>query len=136
VLERATVESLGDVREIFAPGGVEALRRLAEWGTVMERQVNQTGLEVTLGAESLDPDSELHEFFQTRYRTLQRWLGRAIQTGIDRGEFRAGTDAKEVATALIAFLDGIRLQWYFGVVSSLADEVRHHILRQIDDLQP
>jgi len=136
VLERSTLDSLADAREVFAPGGVEALRRLAEWGTVMERQPHQTGLEITLGAESLDADADLHEFFRTRYRTLQRWLRRAIETGIERQELRADTDARAESTSLIAFLDGIRLQWYFGAVDSLADEVRAHVLHVIDRLAP
>lgn len=134
VLERSTVDSLGDAKAVFAPGGVAALRGLADWGDVMERQRHQTGLEVTLGAESIDPDADLHEFFVKRYRTVLRWLTKAVQQGIDRGELRSDVDARQEAIALIAFLDGVRLQWYFGVVSSLADEVRRHIDALIDRL--
>jgi AcrR family transcriptional regulator len=134
VLERSTVESLGEVREMFAVGGIETLRRLAAWGEVMERQLHQTGLEITLAAESLDPDADLHGYFETRYRTLQRWLRRAIKQGIDRGELRPDTDPHQEATDLIAFLDGIRLQWYFGAVKSLADAVDRHITALIDRL--
>jgi AcrR family transcriptional regulator len=134
VLERSTVESLGEVRAMFAPGGIETLRRLAEWGEVMERQVHQTGLEITLAAESLDPDADLHSYFETRYRTLQRWMRRSIKHGVDRGELRPDTDPLQETTDLIAFLDGVRLQWYFGTVSSLADAVRRHIAALIDRL--
>lgn len=135
VLESLTLASLDEAREMFAPGGIETLRRLADWGTVMERQVHQTGLEVTLGAESIDPGSDLHDFFAKRYRTLQRWFTRSIQAGVDRGEFQSDVDAHAEATALIAFLDGIRLQWYFGAVDSLAAEVRRHLLALVEKLR-
>jgi AcrR family transcriptional regulator len=134
VLERSTLERLDEVRDMFAPGGIETLRRLADWGDVMERQPHQTGLEITLGAESLDADADLHEFFETRYRTLHRWLRRGIEQGVERDELRPDTDPHREATDLIAFLDGIRLQWYFGAIPSLAEAVHRHITALIERL--
>lgn len=132
VLERSTLEDAGAFREIMALGGISALEGLAGWGAVMESSSEYTGLEITLGAEAIEPGSDLRPFFHSRYRVLRRWLTRAIEAGVTSGEFRSGTNARLEAAALIAFLDGIRLQWYFGVVDSLEVAVREHVEAVID----
>lgn len=136
VLERSTLENAPGFRRLIDAGGIEALEGLAEWGRVMSEDSGLTMLEITLGAEALEPGSDLRPFFQTRYRVLRRWLIRAIDKGIARGEFRADADAEREATALIAFLDGIRLQWAFGFVDSLEDAVRAHVRARIEHLRP
>lgn len=55
---------------------------------------------------------------------LHRWLARAIEHGASTGEFRADIDPDREATRLVAFLDGVRLQWFYGALDSLADTVR------------
>ena len=104
-------------REFLAylePGGIEALRRLAEWGARMEANPETTSMQIVLSAEALGAGSELHGRFEQRYRYILRRLTKAIQQGIDAGEIRADVDAVHEATVIFSFLDGLRLQWFYA----------------------
>ena len=110
---------------LLEAGGLEALRRLAEWGAVMEKNVLSTRLLVVLSAEALGEKSELHGRFEHRYRYVRTQLINAIQHGIDAGEIRPDTDAAREATSLLAFIDGLRLQWFYADGDlSLEDHMR------------
>lgn len=134
VLERSTLEQAENVRAMLSVGGVEALKLFAARSLEAETDSHYTGLEITISAEALDADSDLHQFFVARYRVVRRWFARAIDKGVELGEFRAGIDAELEASRLIAFLDGIRLQWYFGTVESLSTEVQRYIDDMIERL--
>lgn len=127
VLERSTEEQADRFRDMLGAGGVEALRLLADWGEVMDRAPQFMGLEVTISAEALEESSELHDFFVMRYRVLHRWLVRAFDEGVRRGEIRADVDAEAEATAVVAFLDGIRLQHFFGRLPTVTEAVRTYV---------
>lgn len=135
VLERSTLEGAEGFRELLAAGGVDALEQLANWGAVMTERVQFTRLEITLSAEAIEPGSDLEPFFVARYRVLRRWLIRALEAGVARGELRADLDAEREVTEIIAFLDGIRLQWAFGYVDSLEASVHAHITDTLDRLR-
>ena len=115
----------------LAPGGIEALHNLAGWGARMEASPETTSLQIVLGAESLSESSELHGIFHDRYRYVRRRTARAIQVGIERGEIRADVDADHEATALLALIDGIRLQWFYldGAIS-----INRHLREYVDHL--
>src|SRR5688572_17891432 len=91
-------------REFLAylePGGLEALRGLAEWGARMEANPETTSMQLVLSAESLSAGSELHGRFVQRYAYIRRRLTKAILKGIDAGEIRADIDADHEATAFL-----------------------------------
>ena len=92
-------------------GGIEALRALASWGAYMEAHPESTSMFLLLSAEALAAGSELNGRFDDRYRTLARRLTQALRKGVDAGEIKADVDVEHEALALIAFLDGARLQW-------------------------
>lgn len=127
VLQRSTEQQAGHFREMLSTGGTEALRLLSDWGEVMDQAPQFMGLEVTISAEALDPSSELHDFFVVRYRVLHRWLVRVMEEGKASGELRADMDAEAEATALVAFLDGIRLQHFFGRLPTVTEAVRTYV---------
>ena len=104
----------GEFLDYLAPGGIEALRSLASWGSRMEANPETTSMQLVLSAEGLSEGSELHGRFEKRYRYLRRRLTAAIQRGIDAGEIRRDVDAEHEATAYLAFLDGLRLQWFLS----------------------
>jgi AcrR family transcriptional regulator len=117
--------------ERLAPGGLEALRRVAEWGARMEAHPATTRLQIVLTAEALGEGSELHGEFEKRYRYIRQRLIRAIQRGIDAGEIRSDTDAVYEATALWAFLDGLRVQWFYAEGDLSLDQ---HLRTYVDHL--
>ena len=128
VLEQEDGTGRQEFLELMAPGGIEGLRRLGDWGEFMEEHPVTTSLILVLSAEALSETSELHGEFEQRYRYIRSRIAKTIRQGIDRGEIRADVDAVHEATALVAFLDGIRLQWFLsdGKVS-IAEHYRHYI---------
>ncbi len=116
---------------LLAPGGLEAIRNLGDWGQVMEAQPHLLGLEVTLSTEAIEPSSQLHEFFVQRYTLLRQQLAQIVQEGIDEGTIRPDVDAEHEVACALALLDGLRLQWFLvpGRIPLAA-----HARRAMDDL--
>ena len=135
VLSRDEEPGNDDFLELIKPGGLEALRQLSLWGAVMEKNIQSTRLLIVLSAEALSEGSELHGRFEQRYRYVRRRLMRAIRTGIDAGEIRADVDPGHEATSVLAFLDGLRLQWFYADGDlSLDDHLRafiEHLISRI-----
>lgn len=127
VLDRTTHLQGRRFRELMGSGGLEALRRVADWGEVMERAPHEQGVQINLSTEAIEATSPLHAYFVNRYDILRRWLVAVIEEGIERGEIRSDVDATHEATAFIAVLDGLRLQWFFGGVPSLSTSVRTYV---------
>lgn len=113
---------------LIKPGGLASLRGLQEWAIYMEAHPLTTNLQVVLSAEALNEHSELHGRFDERYRFLRRRLTRALQKGIDAGELRPDVDAAYEATSILAYLDGMRLQWFYAPDTvSLAQHVHTYV---------
>jgi AcrR family transcriptional regulator len=131
VLEREDEPGRQEFLELIAPGGIEGLRRFAQWGARMEAEPTTTSLLVVLSAEALSESSELHGRFENRYRYMRSRMVKLIRQGIERGEIKSDVDAIHEATAIIAFVDGIRLQWFYanGRLS-----IAEHLERYLEDL--
>lgn len=134
----AVVQLFADLQaERFAamiqPGGLLAITNLAGWGAIMEERPDLLRLQVLLSAEGIIESSDLHEYWRDRYRDLPLVLGRLFQQAIVAGEIRPDTDAEGEARALIAHLDGARLQWsYSGGQVSIADSFHTYIHQLLD----
>lgn len=127
VLERSTEHQAEMLQNLLDKRGVDALRAFGEWGAVMEDEPYHMGLEVTLSAEALDGESQLRTFFTTRYRVLRRRLMRTFAEGIDAGDIRADVDVDFEVSAMVAYLDGMRIQWFFGTNTALGAGVRTYV---------
>jgi AcrR family transcriptional regulator len=136
-LERGLQQELEQMQEMLAPGGLEAISRMAQWGAVVEQNPEFTQLQIVLSAEGLGADSPFHAYQSRRYANVHNLVIELIREGVDRGEIRAGIDADWEASAVIAYLDGIRIQWFYsGRQLPLADAVRHYFEQLIDRLTP
>ncbi len=111
---RNDLEAGADFADDLEPGGLETLRRLADWGARMEARPEETRLQILLSAEALSEESELHPRFGWHYRTQPARVADAIQRGIDAGEIRLDADPRFEAHAIWAMLDGLRLQWFYA----------------------
>ena len=70
-----------------------------------------TRLYVVLGAESLDADDPLHDFFIDRYETARALVRSVLERERDEGNFRADIDVEQIAREVIAVLMGLEIQW-------------------------
>jgi len=88
-----------------------SLANLRELGRHNAETALLTRLYVVLGAESLDSDDPLHDFFVERYETARDFVRRILRADQERGEIRTGVDVDEIATEVIAVLMGLEIQW-------------------------
>ena len=112
VLKEENQPAQEDLLDQLRPGGIEALRNLAAWGSRLETHPETTSMHLMLSTESLSEGSEFNGMYEQRYRYIRRQIAAAVQQGIDDGEIRDDVDAGHEATAYVAMLDGLRLQWF------------------------
>lgn len=127
VLSKSTEHQAEMFKDLLDKGGLEALNAFGNWGEVMENEPYHMGLEVALSAEALDGPSPLRDFFVRRYKVLNRWLIRTFEQGIEASEIRSDTDVAKEVSNLVAYLDGMRMQWFFEVNRNLGASVRAYV---------
>ena len=131
--DRAVAQTLEEV----GVRGIDLLRVMAEWGAGMEDTPGISSLLIHLSAENLITDSPARRFIQGRYENLLDRLTEAFTLAATSGDLRADLDARFEAAALIAHLDGIRLQWFLLDQSfSMADDVRTYVTATLARLAP
>jgi AcrR family transcriptional regulator len=113
-LEHGAEIQTGRMQELLAPGGLEAIRRMRAWGSVVTETPEFTSFQVWMSTEAISDDSAIRDYVLRRYANLHELIVGLIRQGIDRGEIRKDVDADWEASALVAFLDGIRLQWFYS----------------------
>lgn len=67
-------------------------------------------LQMTLAAESIDPDHPAHEFFVDRYQRVTAQFEEPLRAAVADGVLRPDTDTRAVAQLVIAAMDGLQLQ--------------------------
>jgi hypothetical protein len=117
--------------------GIELVRMVREWGARMEKRPEISSLLILLSAEHLTGASSARRALQAAYqRGLERYTT-AFALAASSGDLRAELDPVAEARALIAHLDGIRLQWFLADRSfSLADAVRRYVDGALERLAP
>ncbi len=125
------------LRTTMAPGGLAALQGLQAWGVEMEAQRDLQALYVLLSAEHMRDDSPTNTYFKVRYRRVLRLFTRLFTQAAERGELRGDLDPVAEASALLALLEGLRLQWFFtdGRVS-IAEGVERYVELTLERLAP
>ena len=117
-------------RDLDASGarGIEYLRAMRSAGEVMEAVPGVSAVLIRLSAEHLTVDAPVRAVIQRRYRWLLDRLVAAFATAARQGDLRADLDPVREASALVAHLDGIRMQWFLldGEVS-MAESVRTYV---------
>ena len=117
--------------------GIDLLRAIRGWGYGMEQVPEIQSMHVVLSAEHLHEPGPARDYFQRRYRRLHaRYVG-AFRAAADAGDLRADLDAEFEAQALVAHLDGIRLQWFLADQAiSMAESVRTYVDATLARLAP
>ena len=91
----------------------------------MEQRVDIASLLIRLTTEHLTGDAPARRAIQEAYRHLLGRYEAAFAEASAHGDLRADLDPADEASALVAHLDGIRLQWLFtDGATSMADSVR------------
>ena len=64
-----------------------------------------------LGAESLDPDDPLHDFFAERYETGRQFVRALLDDEKAQGRVRQDVDVDQIALEVMATIMGVEYQW-------------------------
>jgi AcrR family transcriptional regulator len=135
VIERAAQLQLEQMRQFVEPGGLEAIKALSAWGTVVEATPQLTAFSIVLSTEAIFDDSVVRDWVQRRYVAVQGLVSSLIREGIENGDIRPDVDADWEASAVIAFLDGIRLQWFYSDhTMPLAEVVKRYFDQLVERL--
>ena len=70
-----------------------------------------TRLYVVLGAESLESDEPLHDFFVDRYETARGFVRSILESDQRQGTVRSDVDVDQRAREVIAMVMGLEVQW-------------------------
>jgi len=108
VAERDRADVL-DHAELSAPGlRLASLRNL---GRHHVETATLTRLYVVLGAESIDSDEPLHDFFIDRYEEARGLVRSILESEQRQGTIRSDVDIEERAREVIAMVMGLEVQW-------------------------
>lgn len=72
------------------------------------------GLQSILIGEATARDHPVHEHYRGRYEGLRNYLTRAFSTALHGGQASSDLPAEDLATGLIALLDGLQIQWLYA----------------------
>ena len=111
----AVIEQFDDRQQegweaITEEGGISALRHLPELAGNVLANEEFTRLMAVLGAENIDREALIHQFFVRRYRVARRWIADLIRKGQAKGEIRDDVDPLLKAIQVVAIQDGVLSQ--------------------------
>lgn len=117
-------------------GGLESLRRLPAAGRVLAERPLLTRLRAIVSAESVVENGAARAYAQRRTSSIRKIIAESLAEGVRRGEIRADLDPEARATEIVAFMEGIQVQWmlepeavdivasYESYVASLVEEIK------------
>ncbi|MEU0242874.1 TetR/AcrR family transcriptional regulator [Streptomyces sp. NPDC006235] len=105
--DETDIEQLGPER----PRGLAFLRHLVD---TVRRNTEREGivrLYAVLSAESVTEGHPAQDYFRERYAGLRAFVTEALAEASELGETRPDLNLEEAATAIIAVMDGLQIQW-------------------------
>jgi AcrR family transcriptional regulator len=112
------------------PAGVSILTRVAD-GLLSEPDFAR--LYSVLLAENLAPDDPAHVKFVDRYRGLRRSLKGWLDASKKAGRIRSGVNTAALALEMVAFMDGIQLQWLLEPDAVNLKQAYHDYVKGVSD---
>ncbi|HYD09563.1 MAG TPA: helix-turn-helix domain-containing protein [Acidimicrobiales bacterium] len=96
-----------------------------------------TRLYAVLGAESLDADEPLHDYFVDRYEMARAFTRDILRSDIEAGRVRGDVDVEQVALEVISTLIGMESQWLSDPVEvDMATSIDAYFARLAAQLAP
>jgi AcrR family transcriptional regulator len=92
-------------------GGLGTLGRMPASAQVLADRPAHARLRAMVAAESLAQDGLVRRATQRRTALIRRALADMLAQGIEVGEIRSDVDPVAVAIEIIAFMEGIQVQW-------------------------
>lgn len=117
--------------------GLDLIRLTREWGVRMEQFPEVQSMLIVLTAEHIHEKGPGRDYIKSRYDRLMRLLSNAFADAVAAGEVRPDADLAWETSAFVAFLDGLRVQWFLGDKQlSMAVAVRRYVDAMLERLAP
>jgi AcrR family transcriptional regulator len=116
--EIATISDLLDAAAVVPAEpatGMERINSLRRWGRVIAsdgRLANLARLAVVMTVEAFDVEYAARDDVVVRYQRFREGTAAIVTDGQRDGTIRADVDADHVAAEIIAFMEGIGIQWH------------------------
>ncbi len=100
--------------EVWEGGAGEGWKGIEAWVELMRNNQQKPGT-VRFFAElrllATEHDHPAYDWLRGHYELVDEVVARAVETGIKRGEIRAGTDPAALARGLLAVIEGTEGRW-------------------------
>ncbi|MFE2913283.1 TetR family transcriptional regulator [Kitasatospora indigofera] len=131
--DSSEIEALGPGR----PRGTAFLDHLVETVRLNSTREGIVRLYAVLSAESVTEGHPAQQFFRDRYDGLRALVTEALREACELGEVDADLDVESVASAVIAVMDGLQVQWLLAPRSvDMAAVTRRVLTALLADLRP
>lgn len=134
IVERGRRDSDEFVGGIIGDGGIAMLRNLV---TISERNVRQrrfVAAFIVLQAENAHRGAAGNRWYVTRNRRVRTLYADGLRRGQARGEIRADLDCDAKAAEILAFFDGVNLNWLVDPDVDLVGVTRAYVESVIRDV--
>ena len=131
--DASDIEQLGPER----PRGLAFLRHLVDTARRNAEREGIVRLYAVLSAESVTEGHPAQDYFRDRYSGLRAFVTDALAEARELGETRPDLNLEEAATAIIAVMDGLQIQWLLAPdsvdMAAAADRVITTLLADLSD---
>lgn len=120
ILRRRDREDEATIQEATSAGLHRDISDLPRLSTSVPGLVQ---LYTRFSAEATDPEHPAHEYFRERYQEARARSLAVIRRFQAEGRLPLSVDPARAATALVALLDGLQIQWLYDPGIDMAEEV-------------
>jgi AcrR family transcriptional regulator len=112
VLHRADASFTDEEAWMAQPnGGADSLRRIFASAEVLAERPLLCRLRIVVNNEALVSDGPARRYVKERLDNIRRGFRLMLREGVRRGDFRSDIDVDRYANEIIAFTEGIQVQW-------------------------
>ncbi|SEH02174.1 DNA-binding transcriptional regulator, AcrR family [Nonomuraea solani] len=129
VLEQKSAEDTAIVDEVFADAEGTVGQAITALVEVNQRDPERIRLYTVTAAESIDAGHPAHDFYLRRYQGTRARLAERLAKDRERGRLPETLDVAEVATEILALLDGLQFQWLLDPGVDMTGPVRAYFAR-------
>lgn len=117
--------------------GLAFIRLTRDWGERMEQFPEIQSMLIVLTAEHVHAKGPGRDYILSRYARLKALFAAAFADAVAAGEVRPDADLEWETTAFVAFLDGLRVQWFLSDKTlSMAAAVRSYVDAMLARIEP
>jgi AcrR family transcriptional regulator len=129
VLEQKSAEDTKLVDEVFADAEGTVGQAITALVEMNQRDPERIRLYTVTAAESIDAGHPAHDFYLQRYRSIRTRLAGRLTEDRKRGRLPESLDAVEVATEILALMDGLQFQWLLDPSVDMTKPVKAYFAR-------